>query len=157
MQVFYLELTMPKATVAQRQRIIESLDEKVLYTCIFVSSVKDAWYKLTASGEDAALRRNKYTFAAEVFVLQKTRVFGGLLGSLGILQGWSFCKRNKQIYTDTALRIPITYLQSYSTSVGHNSKCWLCWWDSSQKWGLWALLSLQSPILFEEKLKQSGT
>ena len=42
MKVLYLELTMPKATVTQRQRITEPLDEKVLYICVFVSSVKDA-------------------------------------------------------------------------------------------------------------------
>lgn len=107
---------MPKATVAQRQRMTDSLEENMVYMCVFVSSVRDAWYKLTASCEDAALRRNKYTFAAALFVLQKITVLGRLLGSLRRMARLlkSFCKRHKQIYTNAALGRCYTYTYSHT-------------------------------------------
>ena len=107
---------MPKATVAQRQRMTDSLEENMVYMCVFVSSVRDAWYKLTASCEDAALRRNKYTFAAALFVLQNITVLGRLLGSLRRMARLpkSFCKRHKQIYTNAALGRCYTYTYSHT-------------------------------------------
>ena len=55
LMVYYF--IMPKATVVQRHRMTELLDENVRYTDAFVSSVREAWNILTHSLEAASFEK----------------------------------------------------------------------------------------------------